>query len=68
MTLIDGEEDQRVSFCQEQHKTRDAPLLFERSDERVVGIEVGDHLEAALQGDDLAFEVSLQNAARWSNA
>lgn len=43
----------------EQREMRDAPLLFQRSDERVVGVEVGDHLEATLQRDDLPFEMPL---------
>lgn len=34
-------------------------LLLERGDERVVRVEVGNDLEASLEGDDLAFEVAL---------
>jgi hypothetical protein len=37
-------------------------LLFERGDEGVVGVEVGDDLEAAGEGDDLAFEMTLKDA------
>lgn len=38
-------------------------LLLERSDKRVIGVEIGNDLESAFERDDLPFEVSLQNPA-----
>lgn len=35
------------------------PLLFERSDKRMIGIQIGDNLETSFERDDLSLEVSL---------
>lgn len=51
---------------------RDA-LLLERGDEVVIGVEVGNDLEAALERDDLSLEMPLQDpntaesGSAWSN-
>lgn len=38
--------------------------LLERGDKGVVGVEVGDHLKAAIKRDNLALDVFLQDAVR----
>jgi hypothetical protein len=40
------------------------PRLLERGDKGVVGVEVGDHLKTAIERDDLALDVFLQDAVR----
>lgn len=41
-------------------------LLLERGDECMIGVEVGDDLEAAGEGDDLAFQMALKDAGTQS--
>lgn len=43
------------------------PWLFERGNECVVGVQVGNHLETAIERDDLALDVFLQDAVRRGN-
>jgi hypothetical protein len=39
-------------------------LLLERSDKWVISVEIGNDLKTAFEGDDLPFEMSLQDPAK----